>query len=376
MGNKNNKIIPFRHPGRQKRRLLVFLVILGVLILLVSFFAIDHGKNWDALSRYFTYGDKSLEIPMTVNAKKLAELDGNLVVADTERIILYNEDGKEQFVASVAMNSPVLDTTKHRILAYDAGGKTLLLMDSNGTSLLKDAPTGRVLHADLASDGSMCYTATSDRYKSQLQVYDRKQLLCYTVYSVKQHFTACAVAPGADHVCAIALGTEDGSFGSEAMIYRTDRKDPVAQVPLGNQLIYDVVFWGKDTICALGETSMVIFTTEGEILGTYPCDNVVAFDLEGDSFAALVYEAEGGYELVTVDKQGKELGRVSMDRFYGLDVAGKYVARLDETGMVLSGKGMQTWSENSDGMRATGVLVCENGTAFLVDSQEARLFLP
>lgn len=376
MKQKNDKIIPFRHPGRQKKRMVVFLASLSVLILLVSFFAIDNGKNWDSIGRYFTYGGRKLEIPLTGKAEQTTQMDGELVVADTQRIIKYDQEGKEAFVASMSMNVPVLDTTKERLLAYDAGGKTLLLLDGAGNSLISSQPTGRVLHADLASDGAVCYTATSSRYKSQLQVYDRNQLLCYTVYSVKQYFTACAVAPGADNVCAIALGTQDGGFASSAMIYETDREEPVAQVPLGNQLIYDVTFWGKDTICALGETSLVVFTTDGEVLGTYPCDKVVAFDLEGNSFAALVYEAEGGYELATVDKQGRELGRVSMESFYGLDVAGKYVARLDETGLVISGKGLETWFESQDGLNATGVQACDNGTAFLTDSQRARLFLP
>ncbi len=376
MEKKNSKIIPFRHPGRQKRRLMVFLAALGVLIVLVSVFAIDNGKNWDAVGRYFAYSGAELEIPIGGKVEKSAQLKGKLVVADTQRIIMYDEDGKERFVASTAMNVPVLDATEQKLLAYDAGGKTLLLLDEQGNSLIADPPTGRVIHGDLASDGSMCYTATSDRYRSQLLVYDRKQLLCYTVYSVKQYFTACAVAPGADNVCAIALGTRDGSFESSAMIYRTDRKEPAAQVSLGNQLIYDVVFWGKDTICALGETSLVVFTTEGEILGTYPCDNLVAFDLEGSSFAALVCETEAGYELITVDKQGQELGRVSMKNFYGLDVAGKYVARLDETGLVISGKGLETWYVSQEGLDATGVQACDNGTAYLVDSQRARLFLP
>lgn len=42
----------------------------------------------------------------------------------------------------------------------------------------------------------------------------------------------------------ILRGT-DGAVSSVAVVYRTDREDPVAEVDLGNQVIFDLQFWGK-----------------------------------------------------------------------------------------------------------------------------------
>ena len=89
-------------------------------------------------------------------------------------------------------------------------------------------------------------------------------------------------------MCAVSLEERDGAVSSVAVVYRTDREDPVAEVDLGNQVIFDLQFWGKSWICALGEEELLVFNTKGEILGRYDAGGVTDFDLGGDGFAALV----------------------------------------------------------------------------------------
>ena len=48
------KIIPFRHPGQERRRLSVFLAVLVALALVLAFFVIDGGQNWDRAGRCFS----------------------------------------------------------------------------------------------------------------------------------------------------------------------------------------------------------------------------------------------------------------------------------------------------------------------------------
>lgn len=371
---ERGKIIPFRHPGRERRRVAVFLAVLAVIALVLAFFAVDSGRNWDRVRRFFAYGSKTLQISMDSAPGAVEELSGNLVVADLDGVTLYDGNGKEAFVASANLSSPVLQTTKSLILAYDAGGKELMLLDKSGAQLLTDSPPGVIFDADLAPDGSMCYVSSAPRSKAQLQVYDREHLPCFTVYASTRYLTGCAVAKGADYVCAVALGVSEGTFASRALVYNTGREEPVAEVLLGNQLIFDINFWGDDTICALGEEELIIFNLKGQILGRYATEGMVNYSLEGDGFAALVFQEGAGHVLVTVDAKGRELGRAELGASSQVDVRGKYVAYLTSDGLTVSGKKLEPWS----GVGETGstLCICADGAAYLVGNQSATRYLP
>lgn len=60
-------------------------------------------------------------------------------------------------------------------------------------------------------------------------------------------------------MCAVSLEERDGAVSSVAVVYRTDREDPVAEVDLGNQVIFDLQFWGKAGFAALGEEELLVF---------------------------------------------------------------------------------------------------------------------
>lgn len=371
---KRGKVIPFRHPGQERRRVAVFFAVLAVIALILAFFAVDGGRNWDRVRRFFAYGSGTLEIPMDILPSVVEEMDGNLVVADLDGVSLYNGSGKEVFVASANLSSPVLQTTNSLIFAYDAGGKELMLLNKSGQELLKDSPAGVIFDADLAPDGSVCYVTSAERTKSQLQVYDRKQELCFTVYASSQYLTGCTVAPGADYVCAVSLGESEGTYASRGLIYSTGKSEPVAEVLLGNQLIYDINFWGDDTICALGEEELIIFNLKGQILGRYATEGMVNYSLEGDGFAALVIREGAEHHLVTVDRKGRELGRRELGSNSQLDVRDKYVAFLTSEGLTVTGKKLDAWFSTGDS--ANLICACADGVVYLVNSQSATRLLP
>lgn len=376
MEHKRGKVIPFRHPGRERRRVAVFLAVLAVLALLLAFFAVDSGRNWDRVRRFFAYGNKRLDISMDTEAAASAELNGRLVTAGLDGVTLYDDNGKESFVVTTSLHSPVLQTGGGLILAFDAGGTELLLLDEAGTMRLEQRPDTTIFDGDIASDGAMCYVTAGDRDKSRLQVFDKSQLACFTVYASTRYFTACTVAPGADYVCAVALGQSEGAFDAQAVIYRTDREEPVAGVSLGNQLIYDVEFWGDERICAVGETALVVFDTDGEILGRYDYTGLNAYDLDGDGFAALLLPMGAGSELVTVDGKGRELARTELGAGSKVDVQGTYVATLTPSGLTISGKKLEAWSNTSDVGAANNVCMCSNGMAYYLDAHGAHRYLP
>lgn len=371
------KVIPIRTPGQERKRLTVFAGAFAVILLIVALLAMEGGRNWDALHRFFAYGGDELHFELDTGADVAADLDGTLVTVGSEGVAGYTGQGTIRFITTAKMENPVLLTGEDRILAYDAGGEDILLLQGGGSTLLQTKTDGAIFDCDMASDGSLCSVSCGGRVKSVLQVYDREQLPCFTVNSASRYFTVCAVSEGADLVCAVALGQENGVFISTAVIYRTDREEPIAELSLGNQVIYDMVFWGKDRICALGESSAVVFTAEGKEIGTVACEGVKAFNLHGGSFGVLQVPAETGYDLIAVNRSARIVGRRSLgDAAVQLDVSGKYVAWLSGSGLTICGQKLEPWFETNVTGAGTQVCVTKEGTAYLVGAKAAERYLP
>lgn len=371
------KVIPFRHPGQERRRISIFLAVLAVLALILAFFVVDGGRNWDRVRQFFAYGTGELRISMDTGTGTVEELHGDLVTTGTDGVTLYDKDGNVQFVAAASMMNPALRTGGNLILAYDAGRTALLLLDRKGTVRLEQVTSGAILDADLTDDGILCYVTAGETTKAELQVFDAQQLPFFTVHAATRYLTTCAAAPGGETVCAVALGEQEGAFAATAVVYRTDREEPVAEIPLGNQLIYDLKYWGKDRICALGEEELLIFSTDGDIKGRYATAGVTDFDLNGDGFAVLVFAGNGSDSLVTVNAKGAEVARLELPAGVA-DVCarGKYVAWLTGEELTISGKKLEAWTVEQDVGAAGRVQVCADGIAYLVDSRGATRVLP
>lgn len=371
------KIIPFRHPGQERRRLSIFLAVLAALALVLAFFVVDGGRNWDRVRRFFSYGTEKLQVSLDTSAGALGELDGRLVTAGADGITLYDKEGKVSFLAAASLTNPVVQTGGGYILAYDAGGTAMLLLDGKGEIRREESFPGAVYDADLTEDGYLCYVSAGSAVKSELQLLDREQRSVFAVHAATRYFTGCAAAPGGGAVCAVSLEERDGAVSSVAVVYRTDREDPVAEVDLGNQVIFDLRFWGKSRICALGEEELLILNTKGEILGRYDASGVMDFDLGGDGFAALVLPGSGGQTLVTVDAGGEELGRLPLTGGVAdVSVRGKYVAFLAEQTLTISGKKLESWFSTQEVGPATQIQACTNGAAYLVSGRNAVRVLP
>ena len=163
-------MIPFRHPGQERRRLSIFAAVLATLALVLAFFVVDGGRNWDRVHRFFSYGTEQVQISMDTAPGALGELDGRLVTAGAEGVTLYDKDGKVSFLAAASLTSPVVQGDGGYILAYDAGGTTIVLLDGKGEVRWEGSLPGPVYDADLTEDGYLCYVSAGSAVKSELRV--------------------------------------------------------------------------------------------------------------------------------------------------------------------------------------------------------------
>ena len=387
-----SKVTPL-HPERFRRRrfrrrvrwlILVTVVVLAILALVLFW----RDLNFDRFRRWVTY--MGVEPDGTYGNYQYPAYDGNayavyengLVVATSSGLMLYDETGSPLTEISTAMDNPNVNVAGNYVAAWDIGGTTLCAARS-GEEHLNRTLDHTILDVDLSANGDMVFASGADGYRTMLTMMDNQTQERFKWYSSAQYLPLCAVNNGGTQLAAIALGQEQGAFTSSLLLLdpTVEEQEPV-QVALGNQLIYELDYLQDRYLCAVGETSLQLLRTTGEVHGTYGYngEHLMKYDISGDGFITLAlnpYQTGSQYVLKTVEYDGQERGSLALGQeVLHLSVAGDYVAVLTASGLQIYTSDLQLYAQTDDVLGVTQVLMREDGTAVLVAANHASLFLP
>lgn len=385
----NNLKNPEERPSRRGlvKRIVVFAVVVVAVCSAVGLILFQESLNFDALRRWVKYfnirdeGQQDLYHFDSHNSNRYGAAGSGLAVASVGGLTYYQDNGTERFSMQQQLELPQLLTAGKMMLAYDAGGTALLAADTNGGQLSLTADQA-ILDADLSSGGSFCYSSGSSGYKSVLTVYNGKRELIYRWLSSTTYMPQCAISEKGNLLAAAGLGASGGAFESTLYLFRTDAEGIQWTASLGNELIYDLSFLDSGAICALGESSLQIYKTDGTAVAqyAYPQPYLNEYDMGGDGFLTLavnMYRAGNRNSIVTVSETGEEIGSVYLGReILDVSAAGGYVAVLTPDQLTIYTKSLEVYAETSDISAATGVLMREDGSALLLGGGSGWLYLP
>ena len=104
------------------------------------------------------------------------------------------------------------------------------------------------------------------------------------------------------------------------------------------------------------------------------------YDLGGDGFTALLlnrYKAGSVGRLVTVDTDGEEIASLDVNKeILGISAAGRYLAVLYTDSVVIYNEHLEEYASQTGTDYAREILMRTDGSAFLLATENARLFLP
>ena len=126
---------------------------------------------------------------------------------------------------------------------------------------------------------------------------------------------------------------------------------------------------------------MAATNQKGEVSATYAYDGYLReFDLSGDDFTVLLlnrYQTGSVGRLVTVGTDGQELGSLDVQQeILGVSAAGRYLAVLYMDSLVIYNQQLQEYATLQGTDYARSVLMRQDGSALLLSSESAILFLP
>ncbi len=397
--NDGEEAAPRRHP---LRKFLAFFCTLAVVLAVVVLAAYRDGTGFDVLRRYFNYGGAEKAGGDTVYdydaspSNRFALLGDHLVVLSSTALRVLDQNGGEVWSTPVKMEAPALAVGGGRAAAYDVGGTELYVVDEDG--LLLELPAQEAepyIAASLNAKGYLAVTAEKKNYKGCVTVYDKDLEELFQFKSSRRFVTDAYVTDDGDTLAAVTLGQENSVFISNVVLYDLTvtgpasaydasgglAVDPAADYSISDGLVAAIGQQG-DLLATVSDTCLTYATQKGKVEAAYSYGGAYLreFDLRGEDFSVLLlnrYQTGSVGRLVTVGPDGTELGSLDVNQeVLGLSAAGRYLAVLYMDSLVIYNRELQVYASLRGTDYAKSVLMRPDGSALLLSSESAGLFLP
>ena len=384
---RGERVAPRKFSGFQ--RFLMFFTALVMVLAVVLFAAYRDGTGFDALRRYLNYGkhamaagsDALYDYDASAN-NRFAVLDQRLVVLSDTRLRLLDPDGSEVWSTSVSMKAPAISCGGERVAAYDVGGTELYVLDQEGERLhLSVDEQEPLVAATLNDNGYLAVTAGKKGYKSNVRVYDPDMELVFEFNSSRRFVTDAYVTDDNACVAAVTLGQENGIFLSNVVIYNLNQTESIADYDVTDGLVL-AVGQQEESLSTVTDTGVTFARRNGKEKASYYYDGAYLreFDLGGDDFVVLLlnrYRSGSVGRLVSIAPDGQELGSLDVsEEVLSVSAAGRYLAVLYADRLAIYNRELQLYASLQGTDFAREVLMRRDGSALLLASEYARLFLP
>lgn len=387
--SKITRIYPKRPDRRRLIVSIISLIVLAALIvgavLLVLFW---DDISLDGIRRFVTYMSVSKDEAADRftfdqhSSNVFAAAGDGLSIASVGGLTVYDHKGDELDTISSALSSPAIDAGSKVTLAYDIGGTTLLAVSNSRGITAQITSPGALLDADISSGNAIGYCAAESGKKTVLTVMDPDQKEIYKWHSSSSFLSPCAVSDDASAAAAVSIGQSEHTYESVLLLFDTSSQDAPKSLSIGSLLVYDLDIFADGTVCAVGETSVVMADEDGALIGTYDyADRYLKdYSLSGDGFIALslnMYQAGSRYSIVTVDTEMLE----AKELYIGAEVLsvsahGRYLAVLTVDGLWIYTQDLEVYAQTLETGSATKVMMRDDGTALLISGSTASLFIP
>ena len=375
-------------------RILVFLITL-VLIAGAIFLVANRDKlSMDALKRYFTY--RTLERSDSGQAESFdyspsatdvfAAVENDLLVASTGGVRLYSGGGVCYVEEDMTLAQPAVHVCGDTAAVWSVGGDRVYLYRDRVRLGEVSAPDSAILSVRLNSSGWLAVTAHAAGYKAVVSVYDSELTLRMTFRLSAAFVTDAVVTGDCRSLAVVSIGQKGTAFESTLSLYDVAGRQqsgvdydlvPSASFSLGNPVVLDIN--AGCAVWCVGDTGLAVARESGVESWSYQ-DRLLKNYAFSDEFAALLvgkYRAGSQAELYTVDAQGvPSVGRTVNEQVLSLSASGKYVAVLTADRLDIYTRDLNLYASLEGTNGAQKVLMRSDGTALLIGSETAHLYVP
>ena len=369
-----------------RRTLRVLLAVVALVLAAVAAFVLLDRTAFDGLRRSIAYmqaekdesGCAKLYQYNGDGTSVYADLDGCLLVASGKEITLLDAKGNAVYHTALQAGQVAVTAEDGFAVVYEIGGKSLHLLDSKG--LVKEMTIeGEIFSVEMGAGGKFAVTLKKTGYKTAVSVYNGKGEPLSEFSSAQKYLMTAAVSENGKYMAAAAMGQDSGTFVSSLQIYKltSDTQQADASVDGG---VYELgAVDGR--FCAVTDKALCFVKNDGAVTEySYQGATLSRCSLGGGKFAAVLlenYSSGGLTHLATVNTAGEEIASLAVEsEVLDLSAAGRYLTVLYSNRLVIYDQKLQPCTVLEDVSSARRVLMRADGSAVLVGTNAASLYLP
>lgn len=376
---------PKRRWGRAFLRRLWGLVLTAAVVLgVVAVVLLQNSTYLDRARRWLAYGEGD-EVGYAFAAdstNRFGQMGELLVVANQNNLQILRQDGTAYFTHQIQLSQPALDVGGGFAVAYDIGGRNLVVSseDQLRLELTLDEGYGWI-SARLNEEGWLAAVSEKSGYKGSVTVYNDQQEPVFTYNSSSRFLMDARVSDDCKTVLVEALGQEDGSFCTQQITYDLSETEPKYEALLHDHLSMDLDQI-EDVWVSVSDKDISFTDKEGTLLGSFTYGDLYLrqYSLDGDGFAALLlnrYQAGSIGSLATVDETGEVIALLDVNQeVLDVSAAGNYLAVLMGNSLVIYDRELEEYSRLEDTGYANRVLMETDGSALVIGGSTAFRYLP
>lgn len=385
-------------PNKKKRNIVlqvIAFIITAALVAGAVFLIANHDRlNLDSLKRYFTY--RSLERNDSGQAKSFpysnsstdifAAFGDDLLICSGGGVRLYSGGGVCYVEDSISLETPAVDICGDTAAVYSVGGNAIYLYRDRAQYAVISDPEWVILSVRLNESGWLAVTTQQSGYKAVITVYNNQQQKCAAFRLSSSFVSDAVVTDDCDSLAVVSLGQDGTSFESTLSFYDLpDTKNPGVDYDLTPSISYSLgnnvilALQGGNTIRCIGDYGVSVWN--GKSVNSWSCQNeyLKTFALSDEFTAMLIgkYRLSSQAELYTIDERGNpSVGRAINEQVLSMSAAGKYVAVLTANRLDIYNQDLDLYASLDGTSGAKEVLMREDGSALLISSETAHLYVP
>lgn len=261
--------------------------------------------NTDAIFERVAYNE---------NDPTFAVLNGNLVVAGSDDVSLYNPAGIRVYSIPITAQNLCLHTAGRYMLVYDAGGLTYTLCNSI-TTLAGGTASHTVYNGAVSTSGAFALVKASDKTRYAVEVYTPALRLGAT-YGLNDYVADVALSDDGSRIAILSF-TNEGDTYRTTLRFGTLGEESFAKAVSFEEAFPVSVSWQGDSVTVVTDKSIRFYDSAFAELREYSLEGatLTCTCIGADGFAA-AYVKNGKNVIVMFDREGNvrynetEAGRI------------------------------------------------------------------
>ncbi len=235
-----------------------------------------------------------------------------------------------------------------------------------------------IIDVSVGAGGYFAVTTQEVGYKGSVTVYDSSFEPAFKWYSGSGYTLCAALSPDNQKLAVASVDADGGRVNLLSLDSETE--GPVFSTE--GTLVLEICFLSNHTLAIIAENATYFLSPEGEVLSSYDFDGAYlqSFSTDGEGFLVLALsEGRSGINsrLVTLDENGTVMAQAALSQtLISLSAQGRYIAVLSADKLTIYDSNLSSYASTGGVSGASQALMRADGTAILISTYSASLYIP